>query len=359
MAKVTITGPRTKDNVTQFLGINVYEAAKVRIRELIVSFDTLAVAFSGGKDSLAVLHLVKEVYDEMGIKEPVKVVFRDEELIPDEVIDFVNEYRQKPWIDMKWFCVPLKSQKFILGKSYDYVQWDPNRSHLRPQPEWGIKDNTTVYDQYTMDDRVAKDFKGKVCILTGVRADESMVRLQSVLNKINKPHVVATKSNRVMLGRPIYDWKENDVFKYFFEKKIQYCKLYDYQMMNGEALRVSTPLHAEFAKRLGILRTRSPKFYEQLIGLFPEMVVQEKYYEDVDRFAVMKHYKVTADGIYHYILDNIEDPIQQKLALKRLTSAIESHKKMPGSYPLDHIFKVFISGSYKRAHAFFKKDENR
>ena len=44
--------------------------------------------FSGGKDSLVVLHLVHEVAKERNIKKPIDVVCRDEELIPDEVINF-------------------------------------------------------------------------------------------------------------------------------------------------------------------------------------------------------------------------------------------------------------------------------
>lgn len=51
--------------------------------------------FSGGKDSLVALHLTKEVADERNIKKPIDVVFRDEELIPDEVINFVDEYRKR------------------------------------------------------------------------------------------------------------------------------------------------------------------------------------------------------------------------------------------------------------------------
>ena len=45
----------------------------------------------------------------------VNVVFRDEELIPDEVIDFVNKYRQEPWVQMLWFAVPLASTKYVMG----------------------------------------------------------------------------------------------------------------------------------------------------------------------------------------------------------------------------------------------------
>ena len=92
----------------QELDTNVYEAAKERLRDIIKSFDKCYVCFSGGKDSLAVLHLMKEVYEEMGINKPIDVVFRDEELIPSVVIDFVQKYRKLPWVNMKYFATPMK-----------------------------------------------------------------------------------------------------------------------------------------------------------------------------------------------------------------------------------------------------------
>ena len=98
----------------KYIDIDVLTAAKQRINHLIDAFDTLSVMFSGGKDSLVVLHLVKEVYDERGITKPVNVVFRDEELIPMEVIDFVNKYRNESWIKMVCFSVPLQSTKYVL-----------------------------------------------------------------------------------------------------------------------------------------------------------------------------------------------------------------------------------------------------
>ncbi len=59
------------------------------MHHIINTFDKIFVCFSGGKDSLAVLHLVKEVYQELGINEKINVIFRDEEVIPDDIIDFV------------------------------------------------------------------------------------------------------------------------------------------------------------------------------------------------------------------------------------------------------------------------------
>jgi hypothetical protein len=89
---------------------------------------------------------------ERGITKPVDVVFRDEELIPDEVIDFVDKYRRQDWIKMVWFTVPLASTKFMLGTCVSYTQWEPGRRWVRLKPSWGVnlpEGDDRVFDQYT------------------------------------------------------------------------------------------------------------------------------------------------------------------------------------------------------------------
>lgn len=338
--------------IKKYIDIDVLTAAKQRINHLIDTFDTLAVMFSGGKDSLVVLHLIKEVYDERGITKPVNVVFRDEELIPMEVINFVDKYRQEPWIKMVWFAVPLASTKYILGMCHVYTQWDKKREHIRPMPEWAVTtapDDTRIFDQYTMDDYAAEYYKGKVAFLTGIRSSESIMRFRASVNKLNENYINAVPStDRVKLCKPIYDWEENDVFRYFYDRNIAYCKLYDQQMWAGQSLRVSTPLHAESAKRFDKIKQSAPEMYAKVIEIFPEMLAHERYYKELDRDAIKAKYGQTYEGVRAWIEENIEDEEQYRKALKRYNSVMTRAIKFPNVYPPKHLLNAFMSGAYKR-----------
>ena len=342
-----------------YIDTDVYVESKKRMNHVIDTFDTIVVAFSGGKDSLATLHLVKEIYDERGITEPVKVIFRDEELIPDDVIAFVQEYYHKPWIDMAYYAVQLKSEKFILGKKYEYIQWDKNRRWIREKPEFAITEPAdVVFDQYSMDEFASRAYRGKIAFVNGIRADESLVRFKSVTNKKNECYIAGTKTPAVKFVKPIYDWSERDIFKYFHDAQIRYCAIYDAQMWNKQALRVATPLHAEQAKRIGQIKTLYPVFYDQLIDLFPEMLVQERYWDEYDAFAIIYKYEVGWKGLFDYIKKEITDPHHRKMAFKRVLEAKRTrdnhldagrYLENYGGYPIMYLFKSVINGQYKRA----------
>lgn len=334
----------------KYIDTNVYDAAIERINHVFDTFDTIVVMFSGGKDSLALLHLVKEVSDSRGI-EKVNVVFRDEELIPNSVIEFVDKYRQMDWVDMLYFAVPLKSQKFVLGNTESYIQWDPQRKHIRPIPEHAITyDDGKVYDQYSMDALTATFYSGKIAFMTGVRAAESLVRFRASVNKLNENYINAPTQNigNVKMVKPLYDWEENDIFKYFYDNEIEYCKIYDAQLWNGDQFRVATPIHQEAAKKFHKQRTLDPVLYSQVIDIFPDMLVQERYWGEMDRQSAKEEYSKSMDTIYQYIKENITDPKQKKLAYERFKQVYGLHKNYPEAYPLKHIFSYFEGGGFKR-----------
>jgi len=339
--------------VRTYIDTNVYDESIKRINHIFDTFDTVVVMFSGGKDSLATLHLVKEVSEKRGIKK-VNVVFRDEELINKSVIDFVDHYYHLDWVEMLYFCVPLHSQKYVLGNTESYIQWDKKRKHIRPMPDYAIKTGASdenVFSQDTMDEYTASFYKGKIAFVNGIRASESLIRFASCMNKLNENYINETKSGvkNVKFCKPIFDWEEDDVFKYFYDNEIPYCKIYDYQMWNSDQLRVATPVHAENAKKFNKLKTLDPLLYEQIIDIFPEMIVQDRYYKEFNKDAVKEKYSKDMQGVLQYIKDTLIDPKQKHEAYKMFKQTVVANRNNPQAYPVPYILKYFMSGSYKRA----------
>ena len=347
---------------------DVYTAAKERIHQCYDLFDNIAVSFSGGKDSLAVLRLVEEVRAERGCTDKLTVVFYDEELIPDVVIDFVRELAESGKYNFLYFAYPLKSKKYILGKTMEYIQFDPNREWVRQPPPYAIRrpeGDDRIFDQYTLGEVVETYFKGSVCLFNGIRAQESLIRLKSCAVKKHDNYICSIKGlKRMMFVKPIYDWTEDDIFIYFCKKHIKYCPIYDAQMWNGQQFRVATPLHAEAAKKLNKQKTLYASFYNKLIEVFPEMIVQAEYYSQMDKTPTNLYdgYTHNLDGLLKYIDDKLTDPNENQLAKFRCLTAFRSRQRALkgidpnddsrpidfGGFPFLTLFKGVSSGAFKR-----------
>ena len=353
----------------KFIDANVYEEAKKRIHHIYDLHDNVVCSFSGGKDSGVLINIAWEVAQERGL-DKVDVIFRDEELVPQAVLDNVFYYRQQPWTNFIWYAVPLRSNKYILGETSTIVFWDPSgdRQWLRPKPEWAetLEGTEDIFTQYSMDNIIAKNYKGSVAIMTGVRASESLVRYRSVVNALYDNYISQSPANtRVKLCKPIYDWEVDDVFKYFSDTGYRYTTWYESQLWADDTFRVATPLNTENSKKLDKWAKEDPEFYDRLSTIFPEVRAQERYINDIDKSHIIQKYGKDLDSVELWIKKNIA---QGTNAYRKAMSELVRIKRRAKTQPAiwlpngnaEYVLKEFMKGTYKRQIMPVKyKDRNR
>lgn len=360
----------------RWLDIDVVEAARRRIRHAFELYDSLAVMFSGGKDSQAVLELALEVRRELGDDRPIKVAFVDEEFVSRHVLDFINNYGSREGVELHWFAVPMRSTRVILGTPMPVVQWDQQRrsegrtAREFPKPEdiAGTLHSLPVEDPRTFvehsshpDGRPWNEFltealglKGRSVLLMGVRAAESMLRYRAVTAKIHENWIANTSLDTLHMSRPIYDWSDNEVLKWLAENPGYWCHYYDLLNLSGAKIRVSSAINSEttsFAK----LRAIDPECYEGCIRVFPDMAVQELYENDFDAEARALPYAFNADGsdcgmdlVEAFVIDTFGDTDKAEESRKALAACASYHAHSPDVYPPWLLLQYMNRGVWKR-----------
>lgn len=362
--------PATKDpRKVEYLDVDVLEAAIDRVRYLYLNYDNIWWAYSGGKDSQVNIELADIVTKCMISRgeiaeQKVNVYFRDEEVIPDIVWqECAKQYESGRW-NFRYYAVPMSSRKFMLGKLEKYTMWAADREHIRKPPPFAIRElrtpegevvDTSDLTQKDMDDLMFGDLEGDVVLCTGVRADESLMRFAGVLQNKSEHNWLGVGS-KIHHAKPIYDWTETDVFKFFYDFDVQYCKIYDEQVWAGRNLRVSSSLHEMESVNAHFIKAMYPTYYHQLVAIFPELEAHTRYWKEYDQTGVMKRFPPTFDGIREYCHEAFADKPD---SLKRVLAYVDDcqrareakikrqgHAKNLGGYPVYYVFKSVLMGSW-------------
>jgi len=358
----------------QYNGLNVYHSALQRIEYLFRQYDKVVVSFSGGKDSTAVLNLTLEVARKLG-RLPLEVHFYDEEAIPPPTVEYCHRVAQMPELNFKWICLPVQHRNACSNREPYWWCWEKDKEDIwvRPLPEGAILEHPRFKQGQSYQEFFADWFEpeeGKVCVLTGIRTQESLRRYRVVTQKKNDNYITTKGEGikgQVFKAHPIYDWSSNDVWVGVSKFGWDYNRTYDiYNLtssLGGKLLqqRICQPFGEEPIRGLSIYPECFPEMWDKMLKRVPG--VRAAYlYANTPLYSVRMD--SPPDGWtwrkwINVILDNyrgdeyqmVVDHINSLVDLHHRKSILDIQEETPdmlsgGSWKF--LAKVAIRGDFKR-----------
>lgn len=162
--------------------------------------DGIAVAWTGGKDSTVILHLVREVFSN---QVPFVVMFNDSTLEFPEIYDFVKKY-EKDWeLNLKWVKhLPEDLQAY--QEAVEKTDLEKQMEVMRIAKINAINFSIAEYNLQAF--------------VSGIRKDEHESRSQEKAFSQRSTHW------RV---HPILDFTIDDIWEYIHHYQVPYVNLYD------------------------------------------------------------------------------------------------------------------------------------
>jgi len=282
-----------------FHDLNVYEAAKHRIRLVFTHFERVCVAFSGGKDSSVLLYLALEVAQEMG-RGPVHALFIDLEGQYQATIDHVVEMFDRDDVQPWWVCLPINLRNASSLEQPYWCAWEPGKESewIRPMPEHPgvIRDQGFFpFYRYRMEfEEFVPEFNEwmaatgleegiSTAFLVGIRSDESLNRYRAVKRQARVKKCAWTppgtqepvqwSARDLTRGKgvtffPIYDWKFEDLWHYTVSHGHSYNKLYDQMHLAGvpfSQMRICQPYGDDQRKGLDLFHKIEPDIWFRVV----------------------------------------------------------------------------------------------
>lgn len=228
-----------KINKKQAVDKSTRELALERFDYLYDRFDTVAVSFSGGKDSTAVLNCAIEVATAKK-RLPVEVFTFDEEAIPPETVEYMERVRQRDDVAFRWFCVPIEHRNACSNSQPYWYCWAPEDQHkwCRELPGRAITDIPSG-KRSGIPDYIPWIFgpeKGTVANCMGIRTQESMTRFRHIANKKGQNAFIMpgkSPAKHIQNVYPIYDWTTEDVWLAPDMFRWDYNRAYDVMAKQG------------------------------------------------------------------------------------------------------------------------------
>lgn len=266
--------------------MNVYDAAMERIRWTFDTFETVYLAFSAGKDSTVMLHLVMDEARRRNRR--VVVVLIDLEGQYKLTIEHAEacylEYADL--IDPFWIALPIHLRNAVSAYEPFWKCWDPEAkpAWIRTPPDWAITDETDFpffVDGMEFEEFVpefgawlAAERDHDVGAFVGIRTDESLNRYRTIASRSKTTHSGLQWTTQVRPGvfniYPVYDWKTEDVWIYHAKNPDKrHNELYDLMHRAGltpHQMRICQPYGDDQRRGLWLYQIIEPETWGRVVA---------------------------------------------------------------------------------------------
>lgn len=271
--------------------MNVLEAAQRRISYVFEHFDNAYVAFSGGKDSGVLTHLIADHLRSLGPDSGKRctIVFIDLEGCYRRTEQFVEHIIDEcaDVMDAMWICLPMHSENGVSIIEPYWTFWDETKCDrwIRPMPKHNCVINSKnnpfnfFHDTITFEEFInrfgtwlANQRGTKIASFIGIRTQESLRRWYAI-NRDKKQRFEdcrysAKISQTCYNFYPIYDWLVEDIWTYNGRFNKSYNETYDMFQTAGVPLmkqRICEPFGTEQKAGINMFKVIEPETWVRLL----------------------------------------------------------------------------------------------